>query len=165
MAEDALRQSLEAGNSGRKRLKKHGAADKLDYRTCRLCLKHCSTYNDSASLDNEAVLFEQLKDYGMTPLHGWMRSMECFMIAGECKRVETKGVTRKEARKSMQKEFLSKEGKGLRVFFPNPKGGNSNTGPTSRRFFENAATTAKILDCPKAGVSFLRIFLFIFLLF
>ena len=82
--------------------------------------------------------------------------MECFLIAGESQLSARTGITDEEARSDIQTRFASKEGKGLRVFFPNPKGGNSNSGPTSRRFFENASITAQILDCPQACVSFQR---------
>jgi hypothetical protein len=128
MAEDALRKSVEAGNRGKKRLKKFGKAYKLAYCTCRLCLKHSKNYNKPESLDYKAVLFEELKDYGCTPLHGWIRCMECFLKAGEAKLVSEKGMEKKEARRHIQAKFVSPEGKGLRVFFPCPKGGNTNSG-------------------------------------
>lgn len=155
LAEDVLRQSVNAGNKGRKRLKKFGGATKLDYKTCRLCLKHSSNYNKSESLDYTPVLFDDLKDYGCTPLHAWMRTMECILKAAECKLVALRGFSQKEARQNIQKRFASPEGKGLRVFFPNPKGGNSNCGPTARRFFENVITTSTILDCPQESVDYL----------
>ena len=154
MAEDVLLKSVQAGNRGRKRLKKFGKATKLNYRTCRLCLKHWKHYNKPESMDYSAVLFDELKDYGCTPLHAWMRVMECFLKAGESKLMSLRGLTHKEARKNIQERFASQEGRGLRVFFPNPKGGNSNCGPTARRFFENHEITATILDCPQESVDF-----------
>ena len=120
---------MKAGNRGKKRLKKFGKAYKLQYCTCRLCLRHSKNYNKPESLEYKAILFEELKEYGCTPLHSWIRCMECFLKAGEAKLVSEKGMSRKEARLNIQGRFCSSEGKGLRVFFPCPKGGNTNTDP------------------------------------
>ena len=156
MAEEALRKSVNAGNRGKKRLKKFGKAYKLDYYICRLCLKHSKHYNKPESLNYEAVMSGALKEYGCTPLHAWMRCMECFLKASEAKLVaeSESGMSRKEARRHLQGRFCSSEGNGLWVFFPCPKGGNTNSGPTARRFFRNSDVTAKILDCPKESVNF-----------
>jgi hypothetical protein len=153
-AQEVLRESVQSGYRGRRRLKKFGSPVKLDYQTCRLCLKHCSTYNDPASLDNDAILFKHLKQFGCTPLHSWMRSMECIIVAAEIKLMADTGIGQKEARRSIQQRFASTEGKGLRIYFPDPKGGNTNSGPTARRFFRNAELTSKIIGCPKESVNF-----------
>ena len=63
-----------------------------------------------------------------------------------------------------QARFRGPEGGGLRVNFPNPLGGNSNTGPTSRRFFKNPETTAAIIGCSKEGVNFHTFFNLLLLL-
>ena len=43
---------------------------------------------------------------------------------------------------------------GIRAFYPEPiKGGNSNTGNVSRRFFKSAATSADILGVPEELIS------------
>ena len=45
---------------------------------------------------------------------------------------------------------------GIRAFYPEPiKGGNSNTGNVSRRFFKSAATSADILGIPEELISIL----------
>ena len=80
--------------------------------------------------------------------------MELILKAAELKLVKSKKISRKAARKNIQARFASREGRGLRVFFPKPGGGNSNTGPTARRFFKNSEITAKILNCPKESVNF-----------
>ena len=144
-------------NSGfirRKRLKKFGDKEKLDFKTCRLCLKHCSHYNETESLDFPAIMFDKLKDYGCTPLHNWMRSMELLLKAAEVKLARLENISRKQARLNIQARFSGREGRGLRVFYPKPGGGNSNTGPTARRFFQNSVITSRILDCPKESVNF-----------
>ena len=118
LAEDELRKSVARGGS----LKKFGNREKLDYRTCRLCLKHCRHYNSTASLNFPPVLFNVLKQYGNTPLHAWVRCMECVIGASICQLMETDNLTHKEAKSRIQARFAGPEGKGLRVYFPNPKG-------------------------------------------
>lgn len=57
------------------------------------------------------------------------------------------------AMEALQKRFSSKEGGGIRVFKPDPRGGNSNSGNCSRRFFSNPPVTARILGCPVELIS------------
>ena len=118
LAMDELRQSVARG----KRLKKFGNREKLDYKTCRLCLRHCKNYNSTASLDYPPVLFDVLKQYGCTPLHTWIRCMECILKAPITQLSETDNVNFTEAKRRIQARFAGPEGKGLRIYFPNPKG-------------------------------------------
>ena len=48
---------------------------------------------------------------------------------------------------ALQDEFKTKL--GLSVYKPNPKGGNSNTGRTAKRAFENPAIFAEITGFPE----------------
>jgi hypothetical protein len=111
----------------------------------RCCLRHNKHYNEPASLDFEAVLFEDIKQWGITPLHDWMRVMEGIIDGAIKAGAELDGENPKEVKLTIQARFVGPEGKGVRIYFPNPKGGNSNTGPTARRFFQNPEITAKIL--------------------
>ena len=143
----ALKDSVAAGYVRRRRLKKFGKKDDIDYKTCRLCLKHSKHYNEIESLTYNPVLFESLKDFGCSPLHNWMRVMECMFKAREIEISELQGISKKEARQILQKQFINET--GLRIYFPNPRGGNTNCGPSARRFFRNSDVTSKLLNCPK----------------
>ena len=56
-----------------KGLKKHGDKDKLDNRTCLLCLAPPQTYHDPASLSNHPVFMETTKMLGVSCMHLKMR--------------------------------------------------------------------------------------------
>ena len=50
-------------------LKKHGAKDKLDNRTCLFCLAPPNTYHDVSSLSNNAVFMELTRHFGVSSMH------------------------------------------------------------------------------------------------
>ena len=128
----------------------------------------------------EAIMFEDVKGLGCSPMHLWIRSfeglynaaiemqvsqMECSRVGQPCKThpdlfEKTQGVkspraracdAKEEKKKELQKKFQDQM--GVRCFFPEPqKGGNSNCGNLARRVFQNSALTAQILEIPEALV-------------
>ena len=89
--------------NGEKR-KSFGNAEKLNFRTCRLCLKHWRHYNKTESLKYPAVMFEELKEVGNTPMHSWIATMNLCLIAGEKRLEKLEGLDTQSARRGIQVE-------------------------------------------------------------
>ena len=138
----------------------YGHPAKLDTKTCQVCLTDPKTYNQLSSLSAEPVLFSDIKNYSLSPMHIRVRSFEALwnaaidlvVVEEPCTHptkpctlhpgIYQKAVGTKSPRASacsakemikrrFQKEFQEKI--GVRCFFPEPSGGNSNTGNTATR--------------------------------
>ena len=85
-------------------MKRFGNRKKLDFKTCRLCLKHSRHYNETESLQYPAVMFDTLKEVGNSPMHSWIVTMNLCLNAGEEKLQQVEGLDRKSAKRSIQVE-------------------------------------------------------------
>lgn len=82
--------------------------------------------------------------FGLSPLHLWMRCTEFFLKIAYRLKIKMARVPKNSAEKKMeiaekrriQKECYERMG-GLKVDYPNPKGGNTNDGNTCRRLLRN----------------------------
>lgn len=91
---------------------------------------------------------EEFLTFGISPLHAWIRSLECFLhiayrIDIKCWKVQKKDKERVEQRKRYIQEKL-KEDLGLLVDIPKPGSGTTNDGNSARIFFNNPQTIATI---------------------
>ena len=86
--------------------------------------------------------------------------MECIITGSTAQSAALSGAApdqleaaKNTAMELLQKRFSSKEGGGIRIYKPDPRGGNSNSGNCARRFFSKPSVTAKILNCPVELIS------------
>ena len=120
-AQDVVQTKLRVENV---QLKCNGYGEKhlLDNRICLFCLQHPNTYNNPSSLDSPSVIFEEMKEFGMSVMHLKKCMMELLWSCGVEKRKQEIGCSKKEAKEYFQMKFLSEEGGGLRIYFPEPSG-------------------------------------------
>ena len=156
-----------------------GHPGKVSTQTCQVCLTDPKTYNQEQSLSADPVLFPDIKNYSLSPLHMRMRVFEATWNAAIDLHVSLEPCTRlgqpctlhpylyaaqkvpgvkspracacdakENIKKRFQREF--QERLGLRCFYPEPKGGNSNTGNLATRVFQNSAVSASIFQIPES---------------
>ena len=118
-AEELVKMSSKEGM----KLKQHGCKSKLDNRTCMFCLGNPNTYNSRTSLKKKPVLLEDMKRFGISCMHMKIRLMELVFNAAVKKRVTKMKCSEKVAKQYFQEQFLSEKGGGLRIFIPEPSGG------------------------------------------
>ena len=58
-----------------------GHPGKVSTQTCQVCLTDPKTYNDEKSLSAHPVLFPDIKNYSMSPMHARMRVYEAIWHA------------------------------------------------------------------------------------
>lgn len=117
------------------KMKTHGNPQKIDYKTCWVCLQNPQLYNlpQSANFLPKEPWFSYIIRYGMSPMHVKGRTMEELMktaqkrkIASEQKRrkmqysKEYMKVRKTVVKKQMQRQFVEECG-GLRIDFPDKK--------------------------------------------
>lgn len=92
---------------------------------------------------------ENMYGFGISPLHAWIRSLECFIhISYKLEIRKWRAVTAEDKhsvarRKSIiQQRFRSEV--GVLLDMPKQSSGNTNTGNTARTFFRNAKKSAEI---------------------
>lgn len=88
-------------------------------------------------------------DFGISPLHAWIRSLECFIHISYRLIIKKWAITTDEHKEEIknrkmeiQKKF--KDEMGLIIDRPKPGFGTSNDGNTARRFFKNHEKSATI---------------------
>ena len=137
-----------------------GHPAKISTSTCQVCLTDPKTYNDESSLSAQPILFHDIKTYSLSPMHMKVRIFEAvwnaaieLVVGHEPCTKPTKPCTlhpgvyqgapgsksprpsaceaKEIIKRRFQKEFQEKI--GVRCFFPEPSGGNSNTGNTASR--------------------------------
>ena len=146
MAKNHIKTEHEKGN----KLKDWGDKKTLNNNTCVVCLGSDKQYNTKFVW--EAKMFNYMKQYGLSPMHGRIRSMELLWKAACHKMSKLFGGTCDEWKKNFQEQFESEMAGGLRIFRPEPSGGNSNTGNVAKRFFEHSFITSTILNIPESLV-------------
>ena len=158
-----------------KKPKGFGQPGKICTKTCQVCLTDPKTYNQEQSLAAEPVLFEDIKTYSLSPMHMRMRVFEaiwhasidmmvkkepCTKVGSPCTLHPNLFVAHKvpgvksprasacDAKENIKRHFQQQfqEKLGLRCFFPEPTGGNSNTGNVATRVFKNSAISATIFE-------------------
>ena len=137
-----------------------GHPAKISTQTCQVCLTDPKTYNQELSLSAEPVLFSAIKTYSLSPMHMrvrvfeaiWNAAIELVVSQEPCTK-PTKPCTlhpgiyqgvpgsksprasaceaKEMIKRRFQKEF--QERIGVRCYFPEPSGGNSNTGNLATR--------------------------------
>ena len=139
-----------------------GHPGKVSTQTCQVCLSDPRTYNQELSLSAEPVLFPDIKNYSLSPMHMKMRVFEAVWNAAIDLLVSKEPCTRQgkpctlhpdlyaahkapgeksprscacDARENIKRRFQQqfKDTLGLRCFYPEPSGGNSNTGNLATR--------------------------------
>ena len=155
-------------------VKKHGGPLKIDFQTCWVCLQHPKHYN---SLDETLFIydkewFREIVEFGCNPLHlknGVIKELRTASVAKIIGREETaranigngkytakqKEKRRKHWERKYQEDFI-KNVNGLRVGFPDRRGGNTDRGNTADRILQNAKKTAKILRVKSRMVVIIR---------
>ena len=133
----------------------YGKSNLVSSQTCQVCLTDPKKYNQLSSLLAQPVLFPDIKNYSLSPMHMRIRVMEAvwnaaieLLVSQEpCTKVgqpctlhpapgtkATRGVAceaKENIKRRLQRDFQDKI--GLRIFFPEPSGGNSNTGNIATR--------------------------------
>ena len=64
-----------------------------------------------------------MKRFGISCMHMKIRLMELVFNAAMKKRAKKMKCTEKDAKQYFQEQFLSEKGGGLRIFIPEPSGG------------------------------------------
>ena len=111
-----------------------------------LCLQTMPRLNDQDSWNKEIKNTSMVKK-GAGTMHLRMRSMEYYMRVGTKKKSKHLGITFKEVEHIIQQELKKKI--GIRVNFVKQGKGNSNTGNTAKRFFENSKIVSEALGIPR----------------
>ena len=167
-----LEEYLEQGIS--KKPAGFGEQNKISTSTCMVCLTPPSTYNNPDSLSASPIMFEDIKNWGLSSMHMYPRCFECLWNSAVDEQVQREACTRDgkpcslhphlcppskgnrasmcKARDSVKENFQEKFKKelGLRCFYPEPqKGGNSNTGPLAKNVFKNSKVSSTILGVPE----------------
>ncbi|XP_055840046.1 uncharacterized protein LOC129907726 [Episyrphus balteatus] len=113
---------------------------------CYICGAKPSNMNDIES-SLERTINEDFLDFGISPLHAWIRFFEFFIHLAyrlDFKKWRTGSVEKPlmdAQKKRIQGEFRQI---GLIVDKPKQGGGNSNDGNTARRFFANPSVSSQI---------------------
>ncbi|XP_055525047.1 uncharacterized protein LOC129718360 [Wyeomyia smithii] len=115
---------------------------------CYFCSSTSAEFNNIDKM-LEKPFNKDFLDLGLSSLHCWIISFECFLhIAyrlGFCKWTKTGYINQFNSTKQrIQKEFFAKL--GLHVDKPRTGFGNSNNGNTARRFFSNAEVSSEITE-------------------
>ncbi|KAG5682814.1 hypothetical protein PVAND_012140 [Polypedilum vanderplanki] len=125
--------------------------------SCPICKRKPSQFNNE-SVWNTNQTDKKALNYGISPLHLWIRLFECVLHTGYKKvgNNDRGGQTQevKENKAIIQARFLNLF--NMRVDFPNPKGGNSNTGNVARRAFADPELFAKCLGFEGEEVEIIR---------
>lgn len=119
--------------------------------SCSICGLTSSTLNDIEKVERVAAeLPDDSFRHGLSTLHLWIRSMECFLHISYrlgFKKWQARGsdkILKQEKQKKVQKEMRT--ALGINVDVPKSGGaGNSNDGNTARRFFKGYKKAAEVL--------------------
>ena len=157
-----------------------GQQNKISTSTCMVCLTPPNTYNNPDSLYATPVMFEDIRGWGLSPMHMvprcfeaiWHSSIEeqvsnedcshptkpCSLHPALCPPSKGKRASMCKARETVKERYQErfKAELGLRCFFPEPqKGGNSNTGNLAKSVFKNANVSSQILGIPEELITLL----------
>lgn len=121
--------------------------------TCFICGAKPSELNKPSVILNK-IVDERSLTFGMSPLHSWIRFMECVLhiayklpiMTWQARGPENKAKVA-EVKKNIQQRF--RKDMGLLVDMPTQQGGNTNDGNTSRRFFRAAEKSSEITGVNK----------------
>ena len=177
-AEAKLEEYLEKGIA--KKPPGFGQPNKISTSTCMVCLTPPTTYSNPDSLYANPIMFEDIKGWGMSPMHMVTRCFEAMWHSSIEEQVSTEPCSHPakpcslhphlcppskgnravmcKARESIKEKYQEsfKAELGLRCFYPEPqKGGNSNTGNLAKSVFKNAKVSAQILRIPEELISLL----------
>lgn len=114
---------------------------------CYICRATPKEMNNLDIISKKKIKSESLS-FGISPLHAWIRSLECLLniayrLPIKCWQVHKKDKIKIEQRKKdIQTEL--RETLGLLVDIPKPGSGTTNDGNTARRFFENPEIVSNI---------------------
>ena len=146
-----------------KLMKKHGDAFKIDFQTCWVCMQHPDTYNST-----DVKVFRSVKEwveaivgFGCNPLHLKMGVVKELRTASVEKKISREEEVRREAgnenytakqiekrrnfwKRDYQEGFI-RNLNGLKVGFPDRKGGSTDRGNTADRILLRAKVSAKVL--------------------
>lgn len=116
--------------------------------SCYICKAKPSEMNNEKAL-SQKIINQKALSFGMSPLHSWIKFMECLLHISYKLEVRKWRVTQTDDKiKVEQKKCLIqskfKSETGLLIDMPSPKGGNTNDGNTARRFFRDSEITARI---------------------
>lgn len=122
---------------------------------CYLCGAFPKEMNSIEACTQKPLQVEHL-EFGLSPLHSYIRFFEYFLHISYRMDIKTWQVRSSDAKtqllkrkRDIQHQFFSKM--GLIVDRPKPGGsGNSNDGNTARRFFNNPKVSAKITGVKKS---------------
>ena len=122
--------------------------DTKSSQNCNLCGAKPSEMNNLEVIRSKFVHQDSLR-LGLSSLHCWLRSFEYILHLGykmENKKFQAKTTAEKEsvAKRKMEIRQQFREKLNLMVDMPKQGFGNSNTGNTARRAFEQAETFAQI---------------------
>lgn len=116
--------------------------------TCYLCGAKPSEMNNICDIPQKNIN-ESFLSLGISPLHAWIRFLECVLHISyklDIKTWQARGAENKkkvaEKKKYIQQKF--KEELGLLIDMPKQQTGNTNDGNTARKFFRNAQKSAEI---------------------
>ena len=116
--------------------------------TCYICGAKPSEMNNATIISRKSLDAFSMS-FGLSPLHSWIRFMECILHIAYRLDVKVWQVKEKESKEKVKarKELIQTRFKmetGLRIDMPTQQAGNSNDGNTARRFFRDENKTAEI---------------------
>lgn len=116
--------------------------------TCYICGARTTEMNNASSISKKKVN-DKMLEFGLSPLHSWIRFMECLLHIAYRLEIKTWQVRSLENKQKVAQKKAMIQGQfekqlGLLVDMPKQHAGNTNDGNTARIFFRNAEKTAKI---------------------
>lgn len=123
--------------------------DTSSHQRCYLCGETSKNFNNISLCLSKQVQNKKYLDFGISPLHGWIRLFECLLhVSYKLPINKWQARTKEEKQKvEIQKKHIQDQFRirlGLLVDKPKPGFGSSNDGNTARRFFHNYEESAKI---------------------
>lgn len=115
---------------------------------CYICGASPKEMNNLSAL-SERQVDESMLAFGISPLHSWIRCMECMLHIAYRMEMMTWCVRGEENKEKMKKkkEYIQNRFRkevGLLIDMPKQKAGNTNDGTTARRFFGDPEITSDI---------------------
>lgn len=115
--------------------------------TCYICGATPKLMNVINRIDSNDI--KENYEFGLSTLHAWIRSFECFLHISYRLNVRKWAITDDEDKEVVKNRKLEiqqkfKEEMGLIIDRPKPGFGSTNDGNTARRFFKNHETSASI---------------------
>lgn len=115
---------------------------------CYLCGAK-STEMNNLNVISKKEIKTQFLSFRLSPLHSWIRLLECILHISYCLEIKTwqaRGAENKKkiSRKKKEAQEKFRRELGLLIDMPKQQTGNTNDGNTARKLFRNAEKSAEI---------------------